>query len=104
MMTSSVPRLFVAQGSSELQGVGRLDYDGMCAEIDVYVSPERRGFGIGSLIVQCLVLEAIQAGASLCWAAVKESNVASIKLFESCGFERQGSPESGLVAFWKPLQ
>ncbi|NQX13914.1 N-acetyltransferase family protein [Microbacteriaceae bacterium VKM Ac-2855] len=59
-------------------------------EHSVYVHPERRGEGIGRILMAELIERARGIGKHVMVAAVEAGNVGSVRLHESLGFERVG--------------
>ena len=60
------------------------------AENSVYVSPDKRGQGIGKLLLAPLIDAARKRGLHAIIAAIDGSNAASIRLHASFGFEKVG--------------
>jgi L-amino acid N-acyltransferase len=56
-------------------------------EHSVYVAQDRRGQGIGRVIVQALIDEAEQLGKHVIIGGVEKSNEASLRLHRGLGFE-----------------
>jgi L-amino acid N-acyltransferase len=56
-------------------------------EHSVYVAADRRGQGIGRIIVQALIDEARRIGKHVIVGGVEQSNEASLKLHRALGFE-----------------
>ena len=67
----------------------RAAYAGV-AEVSVYVDEQRRGQGIGSLLLKALVAGSENAGIWTLQASIFPENVASILLHKSCGFRELG--------------
>jgi L-amino acid N-acyltransferase len=61
------------------------------AEGSVYVHVERRGVGIGKLLLSTLIERARAAGLRVIVARIAEANPASVRLFESSGFGHIGT-------------
>ena len=74
-----------ADGTRMLAGVGRLDYDEASCEISVAVQPEAYGKGVGTRLID-FMKEQVCNGRPI-YAKMMPNNVASIKLFEKCGFK-----------------
>lgn len=92
-------RLFVAEQGKQLIGMARFDRtEGKPAsfEVSINLAPEARGRGVGrALLRQACDKWAAEAGAATIYASIHESNVASRRIFETCGFVRQGDGEGG---------
>ena len=67
----------------------RAAYAGV-AEVSVYVDEQRRGQGIGSLLLKALVAGSENAGIWTLQASIFPENAASILLHKSCGFREVG--------------
>lgn len=92
------PRL-VASSEGTLAGWAALSpvsaravYAGV-AEVSVYVDPERRGQGVGKLLLTSLVSESEQNGIWTLQASIFSENAASTTLHKSCGFREVGRRE-----------
>ncbi|WP_321338856.1 N-acetyltransferase family protein [uncultured Cohaesibacter sp.] len=59
-------------------------------EHSVYVEKDRRGQGIGKMLMQALISEARQADIHVMVAGIEAGNEASIKLHEKLGFKDAG--------------
>jgi UDP-2,4-diacetamido-2,4,6-trideoxy-beta-L-altropyranose hydrolase len=87
-------RLYIAE-QADGQAVGQVRFDrvGLAWEIDYAVAPALRGRRLGGRVLQVALasLAADETGSAvLGW--VKEDNLASVKVFESLGFERVEVP------------
>jgi L-amino acid N-acyltransferase YncA len=71
---------------------GRAAYAGV-AEVSVYIAGERRGQGIGRLLLEGLVNESEQNGIWTLQASIFPENIPSISLHKSCGFREVGKRE-----------
>ncbi|GHV12819.1 hypothetical protein FACS1894219_06490 [Clostridia bacterium] len=69
------------------------------ASIAIVVNPTRRRQGVGHTILTniCNLLEDKQA-----YAEIEADNIASIALFESCGFINDGITEEGFLRYFRP--
>lgn len=56
----------------------------------VYVAPERRGQGVGTVLLGALIAEARRRGLHTMIAGIDASNRASLRLHEKCGFGEIG--------------
>jgi len=89
--------VFVAVRADEVVGWSSLSawstkagYSGT-AEASVYVSPDYFGRGIGRMLLRELVNRARSIGLHVLLARISTSNETSLKLTESCGFNRVGT-------------
>lgn len=62
----------------------------MHCQISYYVGRSSRGRGVGSALVQHAVREAPRLGKRVLFGILLETNHASIRLMEKCGFELWG--------------
>lgn len=63
------------------------------AEISVYVSADQRGLGVGSALLQKLIVDSEANGIWTLQANIFPQNTASIRLHKSCGFREVGRRE-----------
>lgn len=63
------------------------------AEVSVYVSPERKGQGIGALLLSKLSTTSEKHGIWTLQAGIMQNNEASIRLHEKCGYRMVGYRE-----------
>ncbi len=76
----------------------RCVYGGV-AEVSVYTDPDRRGRGVGRLLLSQLVSASEEAGLWTLQAGVFPENEASLRLHERCGFRVVGVRERlGMLA------
>jgi L-amino acid N-acyltransferase YncA len=61
------------------------------AEVSVYVDAERRGQGVGALLLETLVKESEKNGIWTLQASIFPENAASVKLHKACGFREVGT-------------
>lgn len=66
---------------------GRPAYDGTC-EISVYLAPEQRGRGLGTMLVRRCIEHAPRIGVKTLLGFIFAHNEPSLKLFSKLGFER----------------
>jgi phosphinothricin acetyltransferase len=92
------PRLVIRQaeavaGWAALSPVsGRCVYGGV-AEVSIYVAEARRGRGLGSILLQELVVRSEARGIWTLQASIFPENEASISLHLACGFRQVGIRE-----------
>lgn len=80
--------LLVASKGKESFGTVRFDDFDDTSEISITVSPEKRGQGIGGLLLELAAIWAKEElGLERIVAQIKESNAASIALFKKAGYE-----------------
>lgn len=72
-----------------------------CQICNVAVFPECRGLGLGSALVEEMISQAKKRGATKFFLEVRESNLSAIKLYEKCGFSRDGVSKNH---YSKPLE
>ncbi|MCP0914807.1 GNAT family N-acetyltransferase [Legionella sp. 27cVA30] len=80
----------MASHAGQLIGTVRYDVDNTKAMVNIYLAPQAQGKGYGKQIL----LESIRYMQTLnntdkLLAQIKETNLASVKMFESCGFIKQ---------------
>ncbi|MBB6635436.1 GNAT family N-acetyltransferase [Cohnella thailandensis] len=59
----------------------------------LYVSPDRRNEGIGSLLIEAITAQQKEFGAAAQWISVQKGNHKGIPFYEARGFELQGEEE-----------
>lgn len=81
---------------------GRCVYGGV-AEVSVYVSPNHKGKGVGSLLLESLIAESEEKGIWTLQAGIFSENEASVRLHEKAGFRIVGYREriGQLHGVWK---
>ena len=89
-------RLMIAELDGISVGTVRLDLASDHCELSWTVSPSKRGLGIGKAMVALAIAE---ARAPTVVAQIKADNVASLRIAESCGFQRV-SAERGMT-YWR---
>ncbi|MBW2622608.1 MAG: N-acetyltransferase [Deltaproteobacteria bacterium] len=67
-------------------------YAGVC-EVSVYIAPETRGSGVGTMLLNALVHESERNGIWTLEARIFPENTTSLKLHGSCGFREVGIHE-----------
>ena len=90
-------------GWAALSGVSdRCAYAGV-AENSVYVHPDRRGHGVGRVLLEALIARSEEAGIWTIQTGIFPENTASIALHERCGFRIIGRREriSRLNGVWR---
>jgi L-amino acid N-acyltransferase YncA len=92
------PRLVAVDGAT-LVGWAALSpisaravYSGV-AEVSVYVDGDKRGHGIGRLLLDRLIKESEAKGIWTLQASIFPENVASVSLHRACGFREVGTRE-----------
>ena len=69
-----------------------------CYLAELYVTPARRGHGLGRALMEAAIREARDRGADTIDVGVDEPDVAARRLYESLGFtNRTGGPEGPLM-------
>jgi L-amino acid N-acyltransferase YncA len=71
---------------------GRPVYSGV-AEVSIYVSPSSAGIGVGSLLLNALIVQSEQNGFWTLQASIFPENTASIKIHLNNGFREVGRRE-----------
>ena len=71
---------------------GRCVYAGV-AEVSVYVAEKARGQGIGTALLQALIIDSEEAGIWTLEAGIFPENRASLALHKACGFRQVGYRE-----------
>lgn len=71
---------------------GRCIYAGV-AEVSVYVAEKARGQGIGTALLQALIIDSEEAGIWTLEAGIFPENRASLALHKACGFRQVGYRE-----------
>ena len=56
--------------------------------LNLTVRPDRRGLGLGRLLLQTLETWAVQQRAAMLWLDVRESNASALALYQACGYEK----------------
>lgn len=71
-------------------GVLKLKYqDEYSSEVDIFLSQDYQGRGLGKLVLAMSKEEALKNGIKKLTAKIKPDNIASIKAFEKCGFRKK---------------
>lgn len=81
----------VIAGWAALSTVSRRPVYGGVAEVSVYVDEEKRGQGVGALLLETLVKESEANGIWTLQASIFPENAASISLHQACGFREVGT-------------
>jgi phosphinothricin acetyltransferase len=88
--------LWVAEGAGGIDGwlsistfYGRPAYDGT-VELSVYVADDRRGCGLGSMLMRHALVQAPALGIEALIGFIFRHNPRSLRLFHNHGFERWG--------------
>lgn len=88
VLENPVRHLLVASDGTESFGTVRFDEIDDTAEISITVSPEKRGQGVGGLLLQIAADWAKQElGLDRILAQIKATNPASIAIFKKAGYE-----------------
>ena len=91
-------RLYVGLLDGEPCGFARLDLEeGGEAEISVAVAPKLRERGVGRSLIRAAAAAAFDAEIRRVRAEIKPDNAASLRAFESVGFEREESRNGMIV-------
>jgi L-amino acid N-acyltransferase YncA len=103
VLAGSTRHLFIAEAGGEPVGVVRFDALPVKAsefEISINVRPDARGSGAGRAILSAACADfAAEHGAAQIHATVHQSNAASRRLFESCGFVLAGNGADGFLCY-----
>ena len=89
--------ILVAEERGEVVGWASLSqWSDRCAysdttELSLYVREDRRGRGIGTLLMKAIIEAGARAGLHVVLARITEGNEASVRLHERAGFERVGT-------------
>lgn len=78
----------IVSGSHDV-GLAKLDFFDGYYEVDIFISPDSQGMGIGTKAIKLLIKLAKKKMIKKLVARVKPSNEASKKIFEKCGFKRK---------------
>lgn len=81
---------WLAEQDSVPAGSVRVDVDGESGIVSIVVDPDHRGRGVGSRLLEWAAREARDQGLTRLVAEIHPANVASISLFERCGYGRTG--------------
>lgn len=81
---------FVIEGDGEACGLLRLDLTGQDAEVDIFISASRQGYGYGTAALKAAATEAHALGVRRLVARIKPDNVRSKRAFEKSGFHLVG--------------
>ena len=83
---------------------GRCVYAGV-AEVSVYVAEKVRGQGIGTALLQALIIDSEEAGIWTLDAGIFPENRASLALHKACGFRQVGYRErlGQLNGLWRDV-
>ena len=89
-------------------GLCHINWVNRTAEVSLYIGPEElRGKGFGRQALQMLKVKAFEEfNLHRLWAEVYGFNVASMTLFESCGYEREGILKEHIFAkgqYWDSI-
>lgn len=67
-------------------------YAGVC-EVSIYIAPETRGSGVGTVLLNALISQSERNGIWTLEAKIFSENTASLKLHSTCGFRKVGIRE-----------
>jgi RimJ/RimL family protein N-acetyltransferase len=90
--------IFIAEEDGRKIGMIRFDRDERAWTVSINLAPDQRGKGYGDRILSAGI-NAI--GSPPLIAEIKDDNIASIRLFERCGFRRI-SHEDGWLHYTRP--
>jgi RimJ/RimL family protein N-acetyltransferase len=91
--------LLVAMGADQKLGMVRFDRTGEAWLVSITIAPEQRGKGFSvGILQQAITWFRADHGHQTLLAEIKEDNAPSLKLFERCGFKKQGQTE-GLCSY-----
>ena len=90
--------LFIGEAGADVVGMVRFDREGAGALVSINVSPEARGGGIGTALLQeaCAVFESVSR-ADVLVAEIRAANAASTQVFDKAGFVVDGGTRDGFV-------
>ncbi len=92
-----IPRVRAVEAAGDLWGISMLER--LVPEVGyvyyVAVAPDRRGTGVGGLLLDDALRLFREARLEVAYAAVEEDNAPSIRLFTSRGFQSVGRKEAG---------
>jgi ribosomal protein S18 acetylase RimI-like enzyme len=71
-----------------------------CYLAELYVTPERRGRGLGRALMEAAIEEARRRGADYMDLGTSESDVAARKLYESLGFSNCEGGSGGPISYF----
>jgi UDP-2,4-diacetamido-2,4,6-trideoxy-beta-L-altropyranose hydrolase len=98
-------RLWVAEEAGEPVGQVRVDLDRDAGTVSISVSPAHRGRGVGSRMLQALIVEMEQdAEVRNLLALVHSENIASLRAFERVGFHDTGRRRRGFVVLERSVE
>ncbi len=82
---------WVMEQQGELSGYGVMSVAvGECHILNLCVSPEQRGHGLGSRLLTTLLEHAVEHHAKIAFLEVRPSNRAAVALYSSAGFNEIG--------------
>ncbi len=91
-------RLWIAEQAGAPVGQVRVDMEDGIGTVSVAVAPSQRGLGLGSAVLQAMVVEMErEAGVRMLRALAHAENTASIRAFERAGFHREGRHEPDFI-------
>jgi len=72
-------------------GLTNINWANRTAEISLYIKPSHQGEGIGAQVLEALRQKAFgEFNLHRLWAEIYSNNQASIRLFEKCGYAKEG--------------
>jgi RimJ/RimL family protein N-acetyltransferase len=90
--------LWIAERTGTAVGQVRVDMEDGIGTVSVAVAPSQRGRGLGSAVLQAMVIEmASEARVRRLLAVAQAENTASIRAFERAGFHRAGRHEPDFI-------
>lgn len=90
--------LWIAEQAGTAVGQVRVDVDEGIGTVSVAVSASQRGRGLGSAVLQAMVVAMeTEAGVRRLRALAHADNIASIRAFERAGFHREGRHEPDFI-------
>ena len=91
-------RLWIAEQDGTVVGQVRVDLKDGIGTVSIAVAPSQRGRGLGSAVLQAMVIEMQrEAGIQRLRAQAHADNIASIRAFERAGFHLEGRHEPDFI-------
>jgi UDP-2,4-diacetamido-2,4,6-trideoxy-beta-L-altropyranose hydrolase len=100
-LQSNATAMWIGEIDGRPVGQVRIDLRDDCAEVAIAVAPEARGLGHGTRLIRAVQAECAERAVRVLVAKVDPQNIASLRMFDSCGFVEIGHADGLAVLRWE---